>query len=171
MASLRDQASAFFLSRPSNPSSNVVSDAELAQLFELAKSWQVPLVVDCAYGDPFPGLCYVDAQVAWQPGMVLVLSLSKLGLPGARTGIVVGDADLIDKVVSANTILSLANGNLGPSVMTSILNQGRLSDITDGMQMSHVRDQTKTRLMTSIRRACVPTKRTFKLPEMATGSL
>ncbi len=42
--------------------------------------------------------------------------VSKLGLPGVRTGIIIAREDIIRAYTNANTIVSLACGNLGPAL-------------------------------------------------------
>ena len=42
----------------------------------------IPLIIDNAYGAPFPGIIFADATPFWEPHVILTLSLSKLGLPG-----------------------------------------------------------------------------------------
>ena len=71
-------------------------------------------IVDGAYGLPFPNICFVEAKPFWNDNTILALSLSKLGLPGVRTGIVIAREEIIDAFTNANTIVSLACGNLGP---------------------------------------------------------
>ncbi len=116
-----DDAAALCLSRPTNPTGNVISDDELDQLDTLARARQVPLIVDGAYGTPFPNILFADASPRWNDNTILVLSLSKLGLPGARTGIVLARPELIAAFAKANTILSLASGNIGPALLHHLL--------------------------------------------------
>lgn len=120
---------AYCVSRPTNPSGNMISDTELAELNELATAQGVPLIVDGAYGLPFPGLVYGAARATWDDNKIMVLSLSKLGFPGVRTGIVIANEEVIEAVVRANTILSLASGNLGPLLLERMLNQGDLASL------------------------------------------
>lgn len=118
---------ALCVSRPTNPSGNLLTQAEMDLLLDLARRAGVPLLVDLAYGSPFPGIVYQANDNPWRPGTVQVLSLSKLGLPGVRTAIVVADEALISCVTRANTIMSLANGNLGPALLERLINSGDLS--------------------------------------------
>lgn len=122
---------ALCVSRPTNPSGNVISDSELDKLGALADAYNIPLIVDCAYGDPFPGLVYTDCSLTWQANRIFVFSLSKLGLPGARTGIVVADKSVIEALTNSNTVISLASGNLGPAIMQRILAEGELNNICE----------------------------------------
>jgi len=123
---INDQTAALCLSRPTNPTGNVITDTELSQLSDIAASRNVPLILDGAYGLPFPDLCFVDAAMQWTNNTILVLSLSKLGLPGTRTGIVVAAPSMIKAMTHANTLVSLANGNLGPHLCRNMLADGRL---------------------------------------------
>ncbi len=92
------ETGAICVSRPTNPpTGNVITDEELARLEELARQNDIPLIVDGAYGTPFPSLLFVDAQPTWNEQIILCLSLSKLGLPAARTGIVIAEASIIKR--------------------------------------------------------------------------
>lgn len=124
-------AGAVCLSRPTNPSGNLLDDAEIQHLLELTRAAQIPLVVDLAYGKPFPGLVYEECDSRWLPGMVSILSLSKLGLPGVRTAVVVADPEVIRWVARANTIMSLANGNLGPALLERLICKGDLKRLSE----------------------------------------
>jgi valine--pyruvate aminotransferase len=126
---LDESSSALCVSRPTNPSGNVLSRADMERLGELADAHNIPLIVDCAYGAPFPNIVYEGETLPWQKNRIFVMSLSKLGLPGARTGIVVADRTLIKKLSSANTVLSLASGNLGPALLTQMLQDTALDEI------------------------------------------
>ena len=46
-------------SRPTNPTGNVLTDDEIARLCTLAEEHEIPLVLDNAYGLPFPGIIFV----------------------------------------------------------------------------------------------------------------
>ncbi|MEA7931692.1 aminotransferase class I/II-fold pyridoxal phosphate-dependent enzyme, partial [Salmonella enterica subsp. enterica serovar Montevideo] len=41
---------------PTNPTGNVITDEELMKLDRLANQHNIPLVIDNAYGVPFPGI-------------------------------------------------------------------------------------------------------------------
>jgi len=115
------ETGALCVSRPTNPTGNVISDAELLRLDELARAHKVPLIIDGAYGTPFPNILFSPAEPFWNDNTILVLSLSKLGLPGARTGVVIANPDVISAFARANTILSLACGNFGPALLQQLL--------------------------------------------------
>ncbi len=109
------------VSRPTNPSGNVLDDLEIRKLLEIARGRGVPLIIDNAYGVPFPRILFEEITPFWEPGMVLVMSLSKLGLPGLRTGIVLGDPEIISAVSSVHAIMNLAGGNLGPALTENMI--------------------------------------------------
>jgi valine--pyruvate aminotransferase len=66
----------------------------------------------------------------WNDGVIVSMSLSKIGLPGARTGIIVADASVINALSSANAILSLANGNLGQYLAEPLFGDGSIETIS-----------------------------------------
>jgi valine--pyruvate aminotransferase len=127
---ITSETGALCVSRPTNPTGNVISDEELVKLDELARAHQVPFIVDGAYGTPFPNILFADAQPHWNNNTILVLSLSKLGLPGARTGIVIANPDVINAFAKANTILSLATGNFGPALARHLLADGKILQLS-----------------------------------------
>lgn len=120
-------AAAICLSRPTNPSGNVLEPDDLAWLDAAARARGIPLLIDAAYGLPFPGLQYeTGSQPWWSENVILLLSLSKVGLPGARSGFLVAAPAVIDAFSRANTVLNLASGNLGPALALPLLQSGEL---------------------------------------------
>ncbi len=113
-------------SRPTNPSGNVLTDTEVARLDVLAREAGVPLIIDNAYGTPFPGILFREAKPIWNENIILTLSLSKLGLPGTRTGIVVARPDIIRNLGSLNAVVGLANGNVGQALVRPLLESGEI---------------------------------------------
>ncbi|MDO4557416.1 MAG: valine--pyruvate transaminase [Planctomycetia bacterium] len=127
----RGNVGAIALSRPSNPSSNVLSDKEITLLDELATQYDIPLVIDNAYGNPFPGIIFRPATTTWSPNRIHTFSLSKLGLPGTRTGIVIGPPEIIGLVQSMTAIIGLANGNIGQRLIAPLFRSGEILQLGD----------------------------------------
>ena len=123
---LDDSTAALCVSRPTNPTGNVLTDGEIAHLDELARARGIPLIIDGAYGLPFPNILFTEARPHWNENTILVLSLSKLGLPGVRTGIVVAREEIIHAFANANGIQNLACGNIGPAITTELFRSGEI---------------------------------------------
>jgi valine--pyruvate aminotransferase len=124
---ITDDVAAIVLSRPTNPSANVIGDAELARLSALARAQGKWLLVDNAYGLPFPGIVFGEATPpAWDTHVVLSFSLSKLGLPATRTGIVVAAPEIIRRLAAMNAVVSLANGSVGQVIVEPLLASGEI---------------------------------------------
>ena len=121
-----EDVAAICLSRPTNPTGNVVTDGELARLGAIARARGAPLIVDNAYGLPFPGIVFGDAAPAWDENTILCMSLSKLGLPGLRTGIVIANEEIIAALGAVNAIFCLAPGSLGPALATDLVEGGEV---------------------------------------------
>ena len=121
-----DDIGAICVSRPTNPTGNVVTDEEIERLGAVARARGVPLIVDNAYGLPFPGIVYRDATLSWNEHTILCMSLSKLGLPGARTGIVIANEEIAAALGAANAIFCLAPGSLGPAFATGLVESGEV---------------------------------------------
>lgn len=58
--------------------------------------------------------------------VINTFSLSKLGLPGVRTGIVVGPSEIVAAVQSMTAITGLANGNVGQQLVLPLLENGEI---------------------------------------------
>ncbi|MFP4439051.1 MAG: valine--pyruvate transaminase [Chloroflexaceae bacterium] len=113
---ITEDIGAICVSRPTNPTGNVLTEDEIATLSRLARQHNIPLIVDNAYGMPFPGIIFTEAVAAWEPHIIMCMSLSKLGIPGARTGIVVADAQVIRAITGMNAVISLAPGSFGAAL-------------------------------------------------------
>ena len=124
---LPDDVAAVCVSRPTNPSGNVLTIAELERLDTMARTRRVPLVLDAAYGLPFPGLQFEDGAAFWNDNVILCLSLSKLGLPGARTGIVVADEAVIEAIAGFNATAALAPAGTAATIVEPLLASGELA--------------------------------------------
>ena len=57
------------VSRPTNPTGNVITDEELLKLDALANQHGIPLVIDNAYGVPFPGIIFSESAPAMESGI------------------------------------------------------------------------------------------------------
>lgn len=121
---------AICFSRPTNPTGNVVTDEEVARLRERASSKGVPLIIDNAYGAPFPHIIHTQVQPVWDENMVLCLSLSKFGLPSLRTGIVVANQEVIRVLSRMTSVFSLAPGSLGPALALDLVRSGQITQIS-----------------------------------------
>ena len=117
-------------SRPTNPTGNVLTDAEVARLMELAAANDIPLIMDNAYGMPFPNIIFTEAKLVWTDNVILCMSLSKLGLPGARTGIVVAREEIIKALSNINGILTLAPQSLGPALALDLVRSGAVTRLS-----------------------------------------
>ena len=125
-----EKTAAMCVSRPTNPTGNVLTDDEVEHLDQIAQAAEIPLIIDGAYGLPFPGILFNEAKPHWNQNTVLVLSLSKLGLPGVRTGIVVAREDVIQAFSNANTVVSLACGNFGPTIARELFRTGEILSLS-----------------------------------------
>lgn len=120
---------ALSISCPTNPTGNVITQQEFLQLRDLARQHHIPLIVDNAYGHPFPGVIHTNFKPNWEPGMIFSISLSKLGLPGTRTSIIVADPHIIRALSNMNASIALANGNFGQAILTPLLKDNSLPNL------------------------------------------
>ncbi len=122
---------AMCVSRPTNPTGNVLTDQEVDLLRARCRKHDIPLIIDCAYGTPFPNIIFNDATPVWDENIILCMSLSKLGLPGVRTGIVIASEQVISAISASNAILSLAPGSVGPVLISDALQNGEILNLSN----------------------------------------
>jgi valine--pyruvate aminotransferase len=127
---ISEDTAAVCVSRPTNPTGNVLSDEELRKLEALCRGRGVPLIIDNAYGLPFPSIVFTEAEPLWNDNVVLCMSLSKLGLPAVRTGIVVANEKVVDALGSMTAVLSLAVSSVGPVLLEPLVTSGEIIEMS-----------------------------------------
>lgn len=126
-----DDIAAICVSRPTNPTGNVLTDEEIARLSALAKAHNIPLIIDNAYGAPFPNIIFTESTPVWHEHMILTLSLSKLGLPGTRTGIVIAHPQIASAIANMSAIVGLANPNVGQAIVRPMIESGEILSLSN----------------------------------------
>lgn len=121
-----DDIAAICVSRPTNPTGNVLTDEEIERLSSIALAHHIPLIIDNAYGAPFPNIIFTDVTPVWHEHMIMTLSLSKLGLPGTRTGIVIAHPDIAKAISRMSAVVGLSNPNLGQAIVGPMIESGEI---------------------------------------------
>lgn len=134
-------------SRPTNPTGNVLTDDEMARLDSIAQQYNIPLIIDNAYGMPFPNIIHRETTLTWHDNIILCFSLSKIGLAGVRTGIIVAYPDVVKAISSLNAIINLAPNRFGCAIATPLLNDDRLKTLS----LEHIRPFYLQQAHTAIR--------------------
>ncbi|MAS82344.1 MAG: valine--pyruvate transaminase [Legionellales bacterium] len=123
---IRENTAAMCVSRPTNPTGNVLSDIEISRLLSLAETHDVPFIIDNAYGEPFPNIIFTETNPIWNKNIIYCMSLSKVGLPGTRTGIVIADEPVINLIRNMNAVINLATGNFGAMITKDLISSGEI---------------------------------------------
>lgn len=69
-----ESVAAICVSRPTNPTGNVLTEEEIHKLDQLARDNGVPLIIDNAYGVPFPNIIFEDVEPFWNDNTILCMS-------------------------------------------------------------------------------------------------
>lgn len=152
-AQLSDDIGLMCVSRPTNPTGNVLTDDEIVQLDQLAQHHYIPLLIDNAYGMPFPSMVFNDSKPYWSENTILCLSLSKLGLPGTRCGMVIANKQITRQLSQLSGILNLAPGSIGPTIAKAMIESRdivRLSQEVIRPFYQHKSEQTRALLKSLI---------------------
>lgn len=127
---ITDDIGAICVSRPTNPTGNVLTDDEINHLMSLSEQHQIPFIIDNAYGLPFPNIIFTEAEPVWNDNTTLCMSLSKLGLPGTRTGIVIANAEIIEAITGMNAIFNLATSGFGAQLAIDMVKSGEIISLS-----------------------------------------
>lgn len=117
------------MSRPTNPTGNIFPMEDIQWIEERTQKKSIPLLVDLAYGNPFPNLIATEEPITYAEGRTLSLSFSKIGLPGVRLGIIISNPDTIETLSSFAAVGNLAVGNLGVYMMEILFRKNILPDL------------------------------------------
>ncbi|MGO0308312.1 valine--pyruvate transaminase [Endozoicomonas acroporae] len=128
-----DSIGAICVSRPTNPTGNVLTDSEIERLDSLALQHDIPMIIDGAYGTPFPKLIFTEATPRWNEHTILCLSLSKLGLPAVRTGIVVANEQVIRALSGINAIMNLAPNSTGSLLALDMIRDDSINALCENV--------------------------------------
>lgn len=135
-------------SRPCNPTGNVLSEAEVKQIADLAAPFEIPVLIDSAYGPPYPSLNYTEIEPILGNNVVHCMSLSKAGLPGERVGIAIGDERIIQTLEAFQTNVCIHSGRYGQAIAAQAIQSGALAKIS--VQVIRPYYQAKLALLQSV---------------------
>ena len=130
---ITDDIGLICVSRPTNPTGNVLTDEEMQRLDTLARQHNIPLLIDNAYGTPFPNIIFEPVKPIYNDNTILCMSLSKLGLPGTRCGIVIGNEEVISAISNLSGIINLAPGSLGPMLAQNLVESGDIISLSENV--------------------------------------
>ncbi len=75
-------------------------------------------------------MIYTEARSTWNDNSIVCLSLSKLGLPGIRTGIVVAGEEIIKALGGMNAIMSLSPTSVGGVLTEQLVSSGEITTVS-----------------------------------------
>jgi valine--pyruvate aminotransferase len=143
---VNENIGAICVSRPTNPTGNVLTDNEINKLLGLAEASGVPLIIDNAYGTPFPHIIFTEVKPLWNENIILCMSLSKIGLPGIRTGIVIAREEIIAAVSSLNAVMHLSVSSVGAVLLHKLVESGEIIDISHNIITPYYRSRVEQAL-------------------------
>ena len=89
----RYQPSIIFLAYPNNPTGNLFNEQDIASIIESAPGL---VIVDEAYA-PFADASFIDKLTVYS-NLLVMRTVSKLGLAGLRLGFIAGNKDIIEQL-------------------------------------------------------------------------
>jgi histidinol-phosphate aminotransferase len=89
----RRQPAVIFLAYPNNPTGNLFSETSIREIIETSNGL---VVIDEAYA-PFAGASFIEA-LAQYDNLLVMRTVSKLGLAGLRLGYIAGNPEIIEQL-------------------------------------------------------------------------
>ena len=123
---IKENTAAICVSRPTNPTGNVLTDNEIEKLQFISENNNIPLIIDNAYGEPFPNIIFTETKPFWNRNTIFCMSLSKIGMPGTRTGIVIANEEIIKSIRNMNAVVNLATANFGAMIANDLVKTGKI---------------------------------------------
>ena len=127
---VKENTAAICVSRPTNPTGNVLTNAEMIKLQLISEDNNIPLIIDNAYGEPFPSIIFTETKPFWNKNTVFCMSLSKVGMPGTRTGIIIANEQIIQTIQNMNAVVNLATANFGAMIANDLVRTGKILDLS-----------------------------------------
>jgi valine--pyruvate aminotransferase len=137
--SITENTGCVIFSRPCNPTGNVLTDEEVKKIAALAAPYDVPVLIDSAYGPPFPALNFTEMTPIFGGNILHCLSLSKAGLPGERIGVAIGNPKLIGILESFQTNMCIHSPRYGQAIAAQAIASGALADLATNVIRPHYR--------------------------------
>ncbi len=125
-----EKAGCVIFSRPCNPSGNVLTEEEVEKIANLAAKNNIPVLIDSAYGPPFPALNYTQMKPIFGKNIIHCMSLSKAGLPGERVGIAIGETEVIEALDSFQNNACIHSSRYGQAIAAKAITSGKLANIS-----------------------------------------
>lgn len=144
---VNENIGAVCVSRPTNPTGNVLTDDEINKLLGLSEASNVPLIIDNAYGTPFPHIIFTEVKPLWNENIILCMSMSKIGLPGIRTGIVIAREEIISAVSSMNAVMHLSVSSVGAVLLYELVDSGEIINISHDIITPYYRSRAEQALV------------------------
>lgn len=141
---ISEETGCVIVSRPCNPTGNVLTDEEVIKIAEMAKPFHVPVLIDAAYAPPFPALNFTEMTPVFRDNIIHCLSLSKAGLPGERVGVAIGNPELISILQSFQTNLCIHSARYGQAIAANAIASGLLPEIATNVIRPHYQQKFVT---------------------------
>jgi valine--pyruvate aminotransferase len=132
---------AVVLSRPNNPSGNILSEEAVQFISQVCKDYNIPLLIDSAYAPPFPAINFVEMNPIIHDNIIHCMSLSKAGLPGERIGIAIGKSDFIKVMEAFQSNILIHSSRLGQRIVVNTLKSGQLAEISANYIRAHYKQK------------------------------
>jgi valine--pyruvate aminotransferase len=134
---ITEDTGCLIFSRPCNPTGNVLTDEEVNKISGLASEYNIPVLIDSAYGPPFPALNFTEMTPQFGGNLLHCMSLSKAGLPGERIGVAIGDPGLISILEAFQTNLCIHSSRYGQAITARAIQSGQLADLSETVIRPH----------------------------------
>ncbi|MDJ1182112.1 valine--pyruvate transaminase [Roseofilum casamattae] len=138
---ISEDTGCLIFSRPCNPTGNVLTNEETSKIQALATEYNVPLLIDSAYGPPFPALNFTEMTPQFGGNLIHCMSLSKAGLPGERIGVAIGEEKLISVLEAFQTNLCIHSSRYGQAIAARAIRSGQLAQFAETVIRPHYQDK------------------------------
>lgn len=127
----KSEVGVIILSRPCNPTGNIITAEELKSIYKYVDGTDIPVLLDSAYASPVPALVYEEEfEVPLHPNVVVCMSFSKAWLPWERVGVAFGDTKFLSTLEAFEANVCIMSSRLGQAIIANALKSGELETLS-----------------------------------------
>ena len=133
---------ALCISRPTNPTGNVLSDAGARSTLRIGRRSGRAADRRLRIRPAFSRYRFYRKRPLWNQNTIVILSLSKFGMPGVRTGIVVARPEIVAGIRRMNAVMNLACGGVGPALALDMMRSGEILRVSQELIAPYYRKKS-----------------------------
>lgn len=125
----KEEVWAILLSRPCNPTWNVISDEEMEKIYDYVKWTDIPVFIDSAYAPPIPNLCFTEINTKLNENVIYCMSFSKAWIPWERVWVAIWEKKYLKPIEAFEANAAIMSSRFWQALVASALKSWELLEL------------------------------------------